>query len=75
MKYYESKTEKGAYYIRSDINDILARDIDREHQIDEIKSKIPDIKNMLEYQVRLAEELGVFNTVEYEEANRKLMEI
>ena len=30
---------------------------------------------MLDHQVRLAEDLGVFHTVEYEEASRKLMEI
>ena len=30
---------------------------------------------MLQYQVKLAEDLGVHQTVEYEEANRKLMEI
>ena len=31
MKYYENKKDKGSYYIRSDLNDILVRDIDREH--------------------------------------------
>ena len=30
---------------------------------------------MLEYQVRLAEDLGIYQTVEYEEANRKLMNL
>lgn len=49
MKYYENKKELGTYWIRSDVNDKLARDIDREHQIDEIKKKIPDMKNMLAY--------------------------
>lgn len=47
MKYYESKTEPGAYFIRSDLNDTHAKDIDREHQIDEIKGKIPPIRSML----------------------------
>jgi hypothetical protein len=73
MKYYENKKEKGTYYIRSDLNDVLAKDIDREHQIDEINAKIPEIKDMLETQVKLAEDLGVYQTVEFEEANRKLV--
>lgn len=37
MKFYENKAKKGSYYIRSDLNDVLAIDIEREHQIDEIK--------------------------------------
>ena len=75
MKYYENQKEKNSYYIRSDLNDVLAKDIDREHQIDEINAKIPEIKVMLEEQVKIAEDLGVSQTAEYEEANRKLMEI
>lgn len=75
MKYYESKTEPGAYFIRSDLNDTHAKDIDREHQIDEIKGKIPPIRSMLQKQLSLAEELGVYQTVEFEEANKKLMEL
>ena len=47
MKYYQSQKQKNNYYIRSDLNDMLAKDIDREHQIDEIKAKIPEIKGML----------------------------
>lgn len=47
MKYYENKKEKNSYYIRSDLNDVLTNKIDREHHINEIQSKIPDIKNML----------------------------
>ena len=31
MKYYENKQEKDSYWIRSDLNDKLARDIDRQH--------------------------------------------
>lgn len=31
MKYYENKNEENSYWIRSDTNDKLARDIDREH--------------------------------------------
>ena len=54
---------------------MLAKDIDREHQIDEINGKIPEIKGMLEYQVKLAEKVGVTPTVEYQEASRKLTEI
>lgn len=75
MKYYENKNEKDSYWIRSDVNDKLARDIDREHQIDEIERKIPIIKEMLSYQVRAAEDLGITHTAEFEEAHRKLMEI
>jgi hypothetical protein len=36
MKYYENKAEKDSYWIRSDVNDKLCREIEREHQIDEI---------------------------------------
>lgn len=48
MKYYENQAELGSFYIRSDLNDTLARDIDREHQIDEIMTKIPLMRNMLQ---------------------------
>lgn len=61
--------------MRSDLNDKLTRDIDREHQIDEIKERIPDLKKMLKNQVKLADSLGMCHTVEFEEANRKLMEL
>lgn len=47
MKYYENIKERNTYYIRSDLNDTLARDINQENQIDEIKSKIPQMKSML----------------------------
>lgn len=47
MKYYEDKKEKNSYYIRSDLNDVTVAKLEREHHINEIKSKIPDIKNML----------------------------
>lgn len=49
MKYYENKAEKDSYWIRSDMNDKLARDIERTHQIEEIQKKIPDIKKMLQF--------------------------
>lgn len=49
MKYYENKAEVNSFWIRSDTNDQLARDIEREHQIDEIRSKIPEMKEMLAY--------------------------
>lgn len=49
MKYYENKAEVNSFWIRSDMNDQLARDIEREHQIDEIRSKIPEMKEMLAY--------------------------
>lgn len=47
MKYYENVNEKNSYYIRSDLNDTPARDINREHHIDEIKLKITELKSML----------------------------
>lgn len=47
MKYYENKKEKNTYFIRSDLNDVLTNKIDREHHINEIESKIPNMKNML----------------------------
>ena len=73
MKYYENKKEKNSYYIRSDLNDVLVKNVEREHQIDEIKTKIPHMKTMLQNQVKIAEDLGVYQTVKYEEANKKLM--
>ena len=36
MKYYENKQEEDSYWIRSDLNDRLARNIERTKQIDEI---------------------------------------
>ena len=75
MKYYENKEEEDSYWIRSDLNDKLARDVDRTRQIDEIERKIPDIKNMLQIQIDNAENLGVTQTAEFEEAFRKLSEI
>ena len=65
MKYYQNQKQKNSYYIRSDLNDVLAKDIDREHQIDEINTKIPEIKDMLQNQVKIAENLGVSQTMEY----------
>ena len=75
MKFYENKNEQDSFWIRSDLNDKLARDIEMEHQIDEIEFKMPKIKEMLNYQIRVAEELGVTHTAEFEEANRKIMEL
>lgn len=75
MKYYENKAETNSYWVRSDVNDKLARDIDRFHQIEEIEQKIPYLKDMLTYQIAQSEKLGVTHTAEFEEANRKLMEI
>ena len=49
MKYYENKNEENSFWIRSDLNDRLARNIERIHQIDEIEGKIPNIKNMLQF--------------------------
>lgn len=49
MKYYENTKENNTYYIRSDLNDKLTHKLDREHHIDEIQSKIPDMKEMLKY--------------------------
>jgi len=31
MKYYENKKLKDSFFIRSDLNDVLAKDIEREH--------------------------------------------
>ena len=47
MKYYENVNERNSYYVRSDVNDKMAKDINREHQIDEIKPKIAELKSML----------------------------
>jgi hypothetical protein len=49
MKYYENKNDENSFWIRSDLNDRLARNIERIHQIDEIEGKIPDLKNMLSF--------------------------
>lgn len=65
MKYYQNQKQKNSYYIRSDLNDVLAKNIDREHHIDEINTKIPEIKDMLQNQVKIAENLGVSQTMEY----------
>ena len=75
MKYYENVNETDSFWIRSDCNDKLAKNIDRIHQIDEIEGKIPDIKNMLIFQLNCAEGLGIMNTAEYKEANQKMNEI
>lgn len=49
MKYYENTKLKDSYWIRSDVNDRLARNVLRIHQIEEIEKKIPDIKGMLQF--------------------------
>lgn len=36
---------------------------------------MPDMKEMLEYQIKVAEDLGVTHTAEFEEAYRKLAEM
>lgn len=75
MKYHKNNEETNSYFVRSDINHKLTREIEREHQIDEIKERMPDLKRMLKNQIKLADNLGMCHTVEFEEANRKLMEM
>lgn len=75
MKYYENVDEEDSFWIRSDVNDKLAKNIDRIHQIDEIEKKIPDIKSMLQFQLNCAEGLGIINTAEFREATQKMNEI
>lgn len=36
---------------------------------------MPEMRQMLEYQIRVAEDIGVTHTAEFEEANRKIMEM
>ena len=40
IKYYENKTVSGTYQVRSDINDMQAENIEREHQIHEVSSRM-----------------------------------
>ena len=68
MKYYENVNEEDSFWIRSDVNDKLAKNIERLHQIDEIEAKIPDMKNMLQFQLNCAESLGLVWTTEFKEA-------
>jgi len=45
MKFYSNRSEVDTFYIRSDVNDTLAKDIAHKHHLEEILERVPILRH------------------------------
>ena len=68
MKFYSNRAEADTFYIRSDVNDTLAKDIYHKHQLEEILDRVPILRNKVTEFMQMAQNEAITHTAEFEYA-------